>query len=363
MTPRIEIDLAKIEHNAKFLFQSFRKKGIEITAVVKGVSANYEIAKTIVESGITSLADSKIENIKKLKEMGLRATYMLLRTPALSEVNMVVKYADISLNTEFEVIKALSQEAIRQQKIHQIIIMVEMGDLREGVLPEDVPNFIRKILPLPGIKIVGIGANFACFGGVIPTEQEMNQFAQFVTSIQTEFSLKLPYISGGNSANYHWLMNTKNVGIINHLRLGEIILLGRETAYGKSVPELYKDAFYFVTEVIEANVKPSVPYGTIGTNAFGEAVTFKDRGKLRRAILNAGRQDVVVSGLSPEHPFEILGSSSDHIIIDAKNMSLKPGDEVRFSVDYGALISAMASPYVKKKYLKHKQNSPKLTSA
>ncbi|MFL0361408.1 alanine/ornithine racemase family PLP-dependent enzyme [Pseudobacillus sp. 179-B 2D1 NHS] len=351
LSPRVEINLEKIRHNARTLRDLYGRKGIEITGVVKGVAADFKVANTLIESGIASLADSKITNIEKLKKANLKASLLLLRSPAMSEVEKVVTYADISVNTELDVIRALSEEAIRQKKKHKIIIMVEMGDLREGILLKDVPHLLREVLKYPGIEIAGIGTNFACFAGVMPTEQKMREFSYFVTNIQKTFSLDLSYISGGNSANHNWLINTKNVGAVNNIRLGESIFLGRETADNDIIPSLYQDAFYFIAEVIESKIKPSVPFGNVGRNAFGESVSFENRGNMRRAIVGAGRQDVLVSGLVPVQPFEIIGSSSDHIIIDTKNTALKPGDEVRFSLNYGAMFSSMTSPYVYKTYI------------
>ncbi|HWO95643.1 alanine/ornithine racemase family PLP-dependent enzyme [Fictibacillus sp. Mic-4] len=350
-SPRVEINLEKIKHNAKMLKTIYGKKGIEITGVVKGVAADCKIAKALVESGLASLADSKITNLEKLKKADLNATLLLLRTPLMSEIENVVQYADISMNTEIDVIRALSAEAVRQGKRHKMIIMVEMGDLREGVLLKDAPDFIREVLNYSGVEIVGIGTNFACFAGAVPTEQKMNQFSRFVQRIKEQFSLNLPYVSGGNSANYNWLIKTKNRGAVNHIRLGESIFLGRETTEGDAIPSLHLDAFHFIAEVIESKMKPSVPAGNVGRNAFGELVSFKECGNRRRAILGAGRQDVLVSGLTPDLPFEVLGSSSDHIIVDTKSTVLKPGDEVRFSMNYGALLSAMTSPYVHKTYI------------
>lgn len=357
ISPRIEINLPKIEHNAKTINERLRKKGIEIAGVVKGVNANIEIAKTFINSGITMLADSKIDHLAKLKNAGIQAKYMLLRTPALSEVKKVVNDADISLNTEIRTIRALSEEALRQGKVHKIIIMVEMGDLREGILAKDLPPFIEQVLPLRGVEIVGIGTNFACFAGLIPTDKEMRQYSELVQFVQNRYSLHLNYRSGGNSANYDWVMNTRHIGLINHLRIGEAILLGRETAYGKKIPDLYDDAFQLVAEIIESHTKPSVPIGTTNMNAFGEVVTFKNRGNIRRAIINIGRHDVLPSGLTPLQRHEILGASSDHIILDTKGTYVQPGEEIYFSLNYGALLQAMTSPNVHKTYVKQNSNN------
>jgi len=355
VTPRIEIDLDKISYNASLLKKWYGKKGIEVTGVIKGVAGSVPVAKALYLSGINNLADSKIANIRKMKEAHIPATYILLRSPALSEVVDTVSYADISMNTELEIIRALDQEAKRQRKVHSIIIMVEMGDLREGILPKDLPAFLHAVLNLKGVRVVGIGTNFACYGGIIPTPKKMQEFSELVKSMVDKFQLELTFISGGNSANYQWMQSVEDVGCINNIRLGESILLGTDPVSQKPIPGLYHDAFRFVAEVIESKRKPSVPYGKRASNGFGEKVHFEDRGVIRRAILGVGRQDVLVSGLKPLSGVEILGSSSDHIILDAKNIDLKPGDEVAFIPNYGAMLAAMTSPYVHKQYVHWKK--------
>jgi predicted amino acid racemase len=351
VTPRIEIDLAKIALNASKLKDLYLSKGIGIMGVTKVVCGSSTIAEVLVNNGIHTLADSKIQNLKGLREAGIRAQLVLLRTPALSEVDMVIQYADISMNTELTVIKSLSAAAKKYDILHKIILMIELGDLREGIMPDDIEAFIREITGLPGIEIVGIGASFACFGGVKPSEQNMRQLSLLSTEIENKFSLPLSFVSGGNSANYNWFIAAENIGNINNVRLGESIYLGREPLERKTIPGLYTDAFTFVAEVIEAKIKPSEPYGELGQDAFGNRPRFQNRGLMRRGILGVGSQDVLVTGLLPEVDIEILGSSSDHTILDLKKTDLKVGDEVRFSLNYGALLTAMTSPYVFKHYI------------
>ncbi|OMF36957.1 alanine racemase [Paenibacillus sp. FSL H8-0548] len=350
VTPRIEIDLAKIAHNATVLKELYNSKGIGIMGVTKAVCGSNAIAEVLVNNGIHTLADSKIQNLKSLREANIRAQLVLLRTPALSEIDMVIKYAEISMNTELSVIKALSVAATKYDTLHKIILMVELGDLREGIMPDDIEEFIREVLRLPGIEMVGIGASFACFGGVKPSEQNMQQLSLLSTEIENKFSLPLSFVSGGNSANYDWFIAAESIGNINNVRLGESIYLGCEPIERKIIPGLYTDAFTFVAEVIEAKIKPSEPYGELGQDAFGNQHRFQNSGPMRRGIVSVGSQDVLVTGLQPEDDIDILGSSSDHTILDLKRTDLKVGDEVRFSLNYGALLSAMTSPYVIKQY-------------
>ncbi|KIL45113.1 hypothetical protein KP78_26570 [Jeotgalibacillus soli] len=329
----------------------YASKEIGIMGVTKAICGQTEIAEVLVNKGICILADTKIINLKKMRDAGIKAEFVLLRTPALSEVELVIKHADISMNTEIAVIKSLSETAMKHHTLHKIILMIEMGDLREGIMPLQLDWYIQEILKLPGIKIVGIGANFSCFGGVKPNEEKMCTLSTLAIQAEKKFSFPLVYVTGGNSANYNWFTTAEKMGRINNLRLGESIFLGRETLLGKKIPELFTDVFTFISEVIESKIKSSVPDGEIGRNAFGITPIWPDRGQIRRVILGVGIQDVLVSGLTPKMDIDILGSSSDHTILDAKKEDLKVGDEVAFNLNYGALLSVMTSPYVMKKFI------------
>lgn len=328
----------------------YGKKGISVMGVSKAVLGEPSIVKAMLQGGVRFIADSRIENIEKMKAAGIPTPIVLLRTP-LSQAEAVVISADISLNTEIKTLKELSFFAEKHDKIHQVIIMVELGDLREGILPCDISEFIRKALVLSHIKIVGIGCNLACYGGVKPDDNNMNELSDLFDIVEKEFHIGLAIISGGNSANYEWYKSTKDVGKINNLRLGESILLGLETLNRNAIPRLHTDAFKLIAEVIESKKKPSLPAGKVYQDAFGNVRAFKDKGIRQRAIIALGRQDILVSGITSNDKMEILGSSSDHIILDSQNNQLKVGDEVNFSLNYGGLLSAMTSPFIRKRFI------------
>ncbi len=249
--PRIEISLNKIQHNTRILSNLYGKKGISLMGVSKAVLGDPLIAQAMIEGGVKFIADSHIENLQKMKNAGLSTQFVLLRT-ALSQAESVVRNADISLNTELETLKELSYYAQARNKTHLIIIMVELGDLREGVLPKDLEAFVSKTLSFPSLKIMGIGCNLACYGGVKPDHNKMQELSAITDQIEKQFSIKLAIISGGNSANYEWYESVKTVGRINNLRLGESILLGRETINRNAIADLYTNAFQLVAEVIES---------------------------------------------------------------------------------------------------------------
>ena len=140
---------------------------------------------------------------------------------------------------------------------------------------------------------------------------------------------------------------------VNHLRVGEAILLGRETVTRSRWPGTRQDAFVLHAEVVERRRKPSLPRGERTTDAFGRLRRFEDRGLRVRALLDVGREDVDVEGLTPLDPrLEVLGASSDYLVLDLTEAGedLGVGDEIAFGLSYGALLAAMDSEYVEKRY-------------
>jgi len=352
-TPRLQIDLKKIHHNTRRLVEHLGSKGITVTGVTKVALGSPDIAKAMLRAGVESIGDSRIENIQKMREAGISAQFILLRTPRISRAGQVVEYADISHNTELEVIEKLSKAAQEQSKTHQIVLMVELGDLREGILPRDLDETVRQSVGLPGIHLSGIGTNLACLGGVKPDLQKMTQLSDLAQSLEVKFDMKLETVSGGNSANFDWFFSAADTARINNLRLGESIFLGCETLNRNPIEGLDTDAIALVTEVIESKVKPSAPSGEIYQNAFGTKPEFPDRGLINHAILGIGRQDVLVSGLTPlSKGLEVFGASSDHVVVVSHERRLQIGEEVSFRLSYGALLAAMTSPYVEKVYLR-----------
>jgi predicted amino acid racemase len=355
--PRIEITLSQIEHNARTLSELYGKQGISLMGVSKAVLGEPLIAEAMIRGGVKFIADSRLENIQRMRNARISAQFVLLRT-APSQAESIIENVDISLNTELDTLEKLNYYAAGQNKIHQIILMVEMGDLREGIMPDDIFLFIKQVLDLPQLKIIGLGCNLACYGGIKPDEQKMRQLSALTEAIEQKFQIHLSLISGGNSANYEWYKSTKNVGRINNLRLGESILLGCETVQGQAIPKLHTNAFKLIAEVIESKVKPSLPFGKIGRDAFGNIPVFREtypkgeRHRHRRVIVALGKQDTLISGLSPNQDLEILGSSSDHLLLDCKNSYLKVGVGVNFNLDYGSLLTAMTSPFIKKQFIK-----------
>lgn len=348
--PRLEIDLVKIQHNASTLVDRLKTRGISVTGVTKAALGDPRIADALLRAGVPSLGDSRIENIEAMRRAGITAPMTLIRSPMISQADRIVAHADVSLNTELDVISKLSTEARKAGRTHGIVLMVELGDLREGIMPGDLESAVRETLRFPNIALMGIGANLACRSGVSPDDKNMAELSAMAESIERNFSLdpSLKLISGGSSANLPWALGGSDVGRINNLRLGESLLLGLEPLHRRPIDGLHTDAITLVAEVIESKTKPSLAWGDIAQTAFGEKPPAEDRGDISHTIVAMGHQDTDPDGLCPPPGIQIVGASSDHLILDSGNHRLKVGTEVKFQPNYSALIRAMTSPFFSK---------------
>jgi predicted amino acid racemase len=346
--PRLEIDLGKIHHNAYTLVQRLGSRGISVTGVTKATLGSAEIAATLLRAGVSALGDSRIENIEAMRFAQLPTSMTLIRSPMFSQAKRVVRHADISFNTEIKIIRRLSLEAQKANRTHGVVLMVELGDLREGIMPDDLIDTVRETLILSNIEFKGIGTNLACRSGVSPDIRNMDVLSELADSIEATLGLPVHIVSGGNSANIGWALSGAEIGRVNDLRLGESILLGRETLHRQPIEGLHTDAITLIAEVIESKTKPSQPTGKIAQTAFGETPLAVGRGQVTQTILAIGQQDVDPSGLQPTAGIEVMGASSDHLIVVSDKDDLSIGIEVKFQLNYSALVRAMTSPFVTK---------------
>ncbi len=355
MAPRLDIDLEKIYFNAYALVTRLGRLGISVMGVSKAFLGEPNIANTMLQAGVVTIGDSRIENIQTMIKADIKSPMTLIRSPRVSQVDRVVHYADISFNTELEVIKKLSSSAKNNNCTHGVILMVELGDLREGIMPENLEDTVRKVRQLPNIVLKGIGTNLGCRNGVIPDSTNMAELSRLVGSIESTFGMTLEIVSGGNSGSLEWALGGSNdIGRVNQLRLGESILLGVEPLNRTPIEGLYTDAITLVAEVIESKSKPTLPWGETAQSTFGDAPVNNDRGNRTQTILAVGRQDIDHNGLLPPKEIEILGASSDHLILSSEGETHRVGTEMRFDVNYSALLRAMTSPFVSKVIKKRK---------
>lgn len=355
-TPRIEIELAKIEHNTRVLVGRMAVRGIGVTGVTKATLGSPGVGAAMLRGGAVGLGDSRVQNLARLAELDGSPSRMLIRSPQLSQAGQVVQTATASLNTEAAVIAALDVAAAEAGRRHGVILMVELGDLREGIPVEDVDAAVGVVLGSTSLRLLGLGANLACQYGVVPDDVNMGTLTRLVEKVEAAHRIGLAVVSGGNSANLEWATTTDCLGRTNDLRVGEAILLGTEPLHRTPIPGLHTDAFTLTAEVIEVGDKPAQPWGTRAQTAFGETPdragtgtgTGARTGTIRQAIVALGRQDVDLDGLIPPVGVTVIGMSSDHLVLNVGDHAVSVGDELSFGVAYGTLLRAMTSPFVTK---------------
>jgi predicted amino acid racemase len=161
-------------------------------------------------------------------------------------------------------------------------------------------------------------------------------------------------ISGGATSTLPLLLEKKVPNKINHLRIGEGIVTAKDLPelWDVHIPGLFTDPMTLKAQIVEVKTKPSYPIGEIFIDAFGNKPEYKDRGKLKRAILAMGSKDIgdYSKIKSNEHGIKIIGSSSDHLIVDIEEYpgELKVGDVLEFDIFYPAMLFLSSSECVRK---------------
>ncbi len=353
--PRVEINLQYLGENVSAIVAMCETAGIDVAGVIKGVSGIPQCAKKFQEGGVKIIATSRLEQIENLRNFGIDLPYMLLRIPMISEVSEVIRLTDISLNSEVSVLRELNREAALQNRKHEVILMADLGDLREGFWQKEkiIEASIIVENELKNLDLAGVGTNLGCYGSVDATADKLSELVDIAEIIESKIARKLKYISGGATTSLPRIMFKDMPKRINLLRVGEGILLSKYLPifFGYDFSFMHKDVFTLKAEVVEVKIKPSYPIGVISMDAFGHKPKYVDRGIRKRALVAVGKVDYNdVREITPrDEGIEIIGASSDHTILDIEDYigQLKPGDILDFDVVYASLVFLTSSDNVK----------------
>lgn len=354
--PILRVRLDVMEENMNRITERMSKLGISVWAVTKGISAPLEVVRRIEKTDITAIADSRMANIRRMKDGGIEKPFALIRIPMRSELADVAELVDYTLMSDRETTELYAKVCAEKGKLRKVVIMTDLGDLREGFRISDFAEAIRtaKRVDGRGVTVAGVGTNFGCASGVLPTREKLESLVRFASELESALGHELEVISGGATT----LSLLKPDGSlfppgINNLRIGEGYLLGRDKSANRNIPWLSQATMQLEAELVEIRVKPSKPEGEVGFDAFGNVPSFEDRGERLRGILALGRQDVYPNSLFPlDDGVEVITASSDHLVVDLENCGgrFKVGDILRFRLGYPGMLAASTSPYVTKVY-------------
>ncbi len=353
MYPRIIIDRDKILANAAELIKRTQPHGIEITAVVKALAGREELINDLAQLGFARIGDSSLRHIEAYRKV--KAEKWLLRMPMLSEIEQLLELTDGALISELLTLRLISQAAVRKNKTYKVIIMAELGDLREGCEEEELFSLAATANILPHIELVGLGTNLSCYGNILPDDENMTQLVMWAAEIEQQIGKPLPLLSGGNSSSLRMLEQGILPPAINDLRLGESLLLGMLPCYDEPIPWLQQETFIVESQIVELKTKPSAPWGESGCcDSFGgTSHPWQDKGLRKRALIALGKQDLYIKGLKPtDNGIELLGGSSNYLVCDLSDStnSYQVGDTLSFICDYAAMSTAMTSADIEKTY-------------
>lgn len=353
----INLDSGKLRHNFNYLNNFFKEQGIDWSVVTKILCGNRDYLSALMEMGISQYSDSRISNLRTIKSINSSVQTIYIKPPAKGVIKEVIKYADISMNTDFRTIEMLSHEAHKQGVTHKIIIMIDLGELREGVMREDFVDFYEQVFQMKNIEIIGLGTNLSCLYGVLPNSDKLIQLSLYKQLVEAKFNVSIPFISGGSSVTIPLV----NQGLIpkgvNHFRVGETLFMGTDVYNNSRFEEMENDIFRLYAEIIELYEKPVIPSGDMGKNLEGETVTFdeKDYGRTTiRAIIDIGLLDIDMKHLDPtDTEIKYAGATSDMVVLDLgeNSKSYKVGDLIEFTLDYMGIVRIMNSRYIEKRII------------
>jgi len=354
-TDRIISNLEKIQH---FL----TKHNFSWTLVTK-ILSGYEpalevILKHPISNQLHSIADSRISGLRRVKQINSSVKTMYIKPPAMDTVKSVVAYADVSLNSSLRTIEALNKAAAAVGKVHQVIIMLELGELREGVLREKVVDFYSKVFELQNIEVIGLGANLGCMYGVQPTYDKLLHLSLYKQLLEAKFNKQIPLISGGSSIVLPLLGKSSMPKNVNHLRIGESAFMGTSPWDGKKFSTLSTKVFEFKANIIELASKKNFPDDELTDGNIGHFVDLsnEEQALTYRAITDFGLIDVEASDLAiVDGNVKFVGTTSDMTVFDlgiAKvgkvHSMYKVGDKLNFIPSYMGVARLMNSRFVDK---------------
>lgn len=361
--PKLIVNLSKLESNAKTVLKDCEAAGITVAGIMKGACALPGVIMTMANAGVAQIGSSRIDHLITAHNLGVKQPLLMVRVPMLSEAEEVVRYVDMTLQSDINVLRRFNEEALKQKKVHKVFIMMDLGDLREGFWDWDeaVAAAVEVEKEMDGLYLLGVAVNVGCYGSIVPTVEKEQELVDLAAKVEAAIGRKLDYVSGGASTSFMRVLDGNMPKGINHLRIGEQIILAHDAPgfWGYDTPQFYSDVFRIQAEVIEVRDKPSFPVGERFVDCFGNAVEYVDRGIRRRMLLAIGKCDY---GAHPEdldilpgdEGIEILGASSDHTIIDIQDAKREyhVGDIIEFGLKYSTNVYLTNSPNVHVEYVR-----------
>jgi alanine racemase len=292
------VDLAAIRHNMTTIRKAVSPTA-EITAVVKANAYGHgavPVSKAVLASGADSLAVAIPEEGGQLRQAGITVPILILGLSLPEEAAYYVENSLTATVSTLEGVEALARAARQCGRKAAVMVKLDTGMGRIGVMPDQALEFVQSVSRLPEILLRGIMTHLAS-ADAADKAAAYRQLATFEQSAKTmkANNLSIPVLSAGNSATIVDLPT----GHLSAVRPG-IILYGL-TPSGEMINQLdLRPAMELKTKIMYIK---RVPKGT-PVSYGGTYTTTKD---VYLATLPIGYADGYSRHLSNKAPVLING--------------------------------------------------------
>ncbi|WP_267554342.1 alanine racemase [Rhizobium rhizogenes] len=345
----LAVNLKSIEANLRFIKNEADRNGLELVFVVKPCHDYAPILQLVDRQSPAYLGMSKIQIARNFSER-LSTPVLTTSLPTAHQADDIVRYSKASLNSDPSILDALDRAAEKYGVKHGYFLMVDVGDLREGVLPHEAPAVMRRILAKNHRNLIfeGLGTNYACANGVQPTYENLNSLYRLARGLAEE-GIRVPKISLGGSSIIHWMSSEILASWPTQVRIGQAAFLGTIPVGDEPFVGLRTDTLRFCGTIVEIQDKPAA---INGASPLGEQAAVEAIGIRKRAILDFGVVDADPRALIPrESGVRIVTANSDYTVIDVTGSaeSLHIGSSIYFDLKYRAMLQGFLSPYLSKR--------------
>ncbi len=347
--PYLSIHMPSIVENLQRVKKTCDSRGYTLLPVTKVCLSEPVIVDAFAGCGIGTVADSSLACLSRLQGEIKR---FLLKI-GLHEARNGGLRCDCLYTSSMEVLESVSE---RNDGCREVFLALELGDLREGILPEELPGFIQAARALPNIEITGLGANFGCLMGKLPDGLVAEALDDAVRRVRRQTGFEFEYISFGGTAVYPALVSGTLPDRVNHVRIGEAIFFGYNLTRDEPIEGLIDDAFVLSGEILEVRNKRVDRWGVYGLNAFGEEIRNGESGFRKRAVLDFGELGAPAGGLTPlDDGVRIIGSTHDYTVVDISSCSsgYRTGGFIDFKLNYTSAARAFISPEIENRLIKN----------
>jgi predicted amino acid racemase len=341
--PKIVVNVEALAHNAGLVGPILNKYGLAVLPVLKEVASHPAVTAEVMKFGFDRFGYAEIEEpflFTHSPPAGRDGRTLIGLTPP-SKAARVVEVFKRSFQTMPESLEALAGAAGGLGLEHEVILMADLGDNREGLPPEEMGQLLDLALTHSSLKTAGFGVSLACLSHKTPTDSELEKLKQLKALFRSR-RVEQPAVSVGGSVFWNFLDQIPP-GLVTEIRLGDPFLLGKDIY--RHLPlaggVFRTDVFVLSAEVVEVK--------TVSANGTAKERRTRVLCEMGRFHTSLGSNSANLDHLSCEKPGSIVvGLTAGYIVTDITDCRepVKVGEYLKFCPSYWAVAQAFRNPLV-----------------